>query len=423
LAGINVDRCGLFHLGPDGSLLAAHQFPPGLGLYDHQPLGGDSLLMAGNIQHGPNDYSGLFVPTDPAGSIGNAWSVNLGVDRTFIVRLLPAMDQGYFALAGCRDGITPPGTPDTIAAGLLRLNSAGELLWAVRFSNPERCLYPADMTELVDGDVMLACNVPLENEADDDPIDILRIGPTGSLRWAKRVHRSPAITIDPQDLQLERWQDEEVILTGWTGSPPHAFMLRCDTSFAPLDGIEFDRLGTMKDAYVTSSGQLALTTLEGGPLTPNVMHCPVLMMSDTNAVFTCAATPIGFQVDPLVIVGASDHTVADEPITTIDITSLTTVVPSPDLPFDPCLATDIANAPGSMTEAMVRPNPASDRVTISAALMERIEVIDAIGRAVLVRSFPCGSSIELDVRGIPQGLYHVRIRSVNGWIGGKLIKE
>jgi hypothetical protein len=69
------------------------------------------------------------------------------------------------------------------------------------------------------------------------------------------------------------------------------------------------------------------------------------------------------------------------------------------------------------------PNPADDHVIVTGHGIEGIEVLDAMGRMMMHRSFQNEEVVELDVRGLSKGVYCVRVAAGTGWSSSRLIKD
>ncbi len=86
-----------------------------------------------------------------------------------------------------------------------------------------------------------------------------------------------------------------------------------------------------------------------------------------------------------------------------------------------CICTAVNEEVGSPMGIV--PNPAHDLVRVSGSAIEQVDIVDATGHVLLSRAFRSGSSVDLDIRSLTIGLYYLRIKTDDGRISDKLIKE
>ena len=109
------------------------------------------------------------------------------------------------------------------------------------------------------------------------------------------------------------------------------------------------------------------------------------------------------------------------PVTVTDELAQFTSYPTTAYPVTICISTPVNEEVGAALT--IAPNPGMDLIRISGKAIERVEVLDATGRAMLARSFHGVGNVDLDISSFDRGLYHVRIKTADGWQGSKLVKE
>ena len=109
------------------------------------------------------------------------------------------------------------------------------------------------------------------------------------------------------------------------------------------------------------------------------------------------------------------------PVTVTDEIAQFTSYPTSAYPQAICVSTGTTDVEDPATAIM--PNPANDRITIQGEGILAIEVMDATGRVMLARSFRGAGPIDVGISDLVDGLYYVRVKTGDGWVSQKLIKE
>ena len=78
--------------------------------------------------------------------------------------------------------------------------------------------------------------------------------------------------------------------------------------------------------------------------------------------------------------------------------------------------------PPVVLDVKVYPNPTVGQITVEADEMQLIELYDGVSRRIDRRTVESGSST-LDLSNLPTGIYYLRVKTANGTVIKKIIKQ
>lgn len=300
------------------------------------------------------------------------------------------------------------------------LDTSDTVLWCNSISiTDSTTLDPLGSVMLADGSIRIVCRY---YESFDDPElpVVVALSPTGEPLWVEKIDFSGPnhiVTVHG----IVQLSDTTFALLGnrWNGGRPAATLVmnaggavlgthtlnaaKCDLREAFLE----------PTGEVVASGNGSITGIIGWNcglirFLPDAPFCGDFDLLSSVAPLTMTIGDTAAQ-GPLVV--NSSDILADLLITDQDLDT-----------YVPCSSTNMLEAAPD-SAIIIWPNPAHDVLQVSGPAMQQLEILDAIGRLILTRSFQGSRSAGLDIGGLVPGLYHVRLRTDAGWISTKLVKE
>ena len=105
-----------------------------------------------------------------------------------------------------------------------------------------------------------------------------------------------------------------------------------------------------------------------------------------------------------------------------DVTSLYTQVTPVLTTSDACLPTQAATINGT-SGVRVWPVPARHHCTVEAPGLRQVQIHDRLGRGLHNVSLANVQRYEVELDGLPAGIYHLRVLCDTGWSGHAVVKE
>lgn len=275
--------------------------------------------------------------------------------------------DGGFAVTGDmhKDTVTP-GAHNTL---LLKTNSAGNMQWAHLYGSNPGSEVGYDLRQTTDKGYVVLGNTNVYGNGSKD-IFLFRTDSVGGFEWAKTYGSS---------MQDDSWQMRPLSNGG--------NMIIAATENFSANGVW--------DIYLLTTDSLGDAACVTDTVTPEVF------------------TPFLQQRKGFTIISGG---VQGNPTPVVNTVTLST--------SDPCTFVAV-DEQGRPVEAMVYPNPFSDRTVIQFTYATSIELYDSFGRIVHAWRIEPGTTETEIVRGdLPSGIYYYKLTSERGpIISGKLIVE
>lgn len=404
LFGSAFSDAGVIQLSAQGNLISVRQRNGSTAAYHAATWENDSTILAVGTELGTSTPGLLLSRFDDAGNhLGSRTMVvdGHGTDGRAVIR--SASGGAYIAASGL-DTINGGGISGGARTCVVRLDDAGNVLWAKRYRYPGHLFYPEGIVENTDGSVLVGGVTWFPGATTH--CTLLHLNDQGDVLGAHEY----ADVLDPNAFFSTRGfmapTDSTVMFTGFLQLGSFAFT--CDRAGTPVTGTHITAVHTL-DTPVRSNADDLLIPAAGVP--------PLVGFSGVALGVWRTADPFALQCSSPLDIVTSDLTIAtgqvytDLPLPMVfdDITAQFTNITRPMIGFDPCISTTVATAACAADERRLWPVPAADRITISAPAIGQVDIIDAAGRHVLSRSGYGRSSVDVGIGHLADGPYVVQI--------------
>jgi hypothetical protein len=375
------------------------------------PLPDDSLLLVGRAS-GSGGNKALFAKSDTNGNIANGTYLQINNLPTAFLGAAPLANGDVLAWGGA-GALLGGATQTTSYENIARIAPDGTVLWAERVQGSlTSSLQARGVVELSDG--------------------TLRLGL--SYRPAGQNDQHPSVLALESDGSLIDWKVYPDIISGVGGAIPANTdgVLMVGSGQGALRFLSVDATGAIVAAgelNATMSQQAFIADAYGAPvisgLTPTApfRHC---MIDGTGAFAACGVVPLTSTVQSLTPTIDDDWVQTSVVFDTVDVTASIT--------HSTWLLTDSVLCPGIITGLSAHPKhdvhawpvPASDALWVdlpdgTAAL--GLDVIDALGRQVALPWTKDAERMTVMVQDLRPGAYIARIRTIDGELSVRFLKE
>ncbi|MBL8001608.1 MAG: T9SS type A sorting domain-containing protein [Flavobacteriales bacterium] len=374
------------------------------------PLPDDSLLLVGRASFFPS--KALFAKSDTNGRVSRGDYLIINNLPTAFLGAAPLANGDVLAWGGA--GTLLGGAIQTTSyENIARIAPDGTVLWAERVQGSLTSnLFASGAVELSDG--------------------TLRIGL--SYRPAGQNNILPSVLALESDGSLIYWKVYPDIVCNVGGAIPanNDGMLMVGSGQGALRFLSVDATGAIVSAgelSATMSQQAFIADASGAPvisgLTPTVPFRHI-MIRGTGAFAACGVVPLTSTVQSLTPTIDDDWVRTTVVFDTVDVTASIT--------HSTWLLTDSALCPGIITgstDHMQRtgkawPVPASDVLWVDlpeGTTARGVDVIDALGRRAAKGWTVDAGRVRLSVDDLRPGAYTLRIRSIEGDLSVRFLKE
>lgn len=290
---------------------------------------------------------------------------------------------------------------------LLRLDDAGDVLWARRYGWPGHLLHPLGLAEAPDGSVLVGASA-WDMTSQQSTSVLLHVSAQGDTLSARSLFDADAPSASLYTSAFVANTDTSVLFTGFTLDGGH--LLTCRHNGTPLLAARTPGIATFHRPVRAAAGDLLIP--EGAPFASGPSPGAAVGLCRTADPFAsdCLVPRIPGSVPVHLWIGQG---CARQPINVVldDITAQCTQSTSTLLAYDPCLSTAVPAMPQADPEIRLWPVPASDGLTVSAPHLQRIDILDEAGRVVLTMAAHGEGILQVDITRLASGPYQVRITS------------
>jgi hypothetical protein len=416
LFGTAVPQAMVVHLDAQGTLLSAGRYNGTATCYRSAFWENDSTILAMGADLISNtDTRMLLSRFNTAGEhLGSQEYTIDGYGATGCHGMRCAAGGVLIAAYGA-DSISLPGS-NSMRTCLLRLDDAGNVLWARRYIRPAHLFFPTAFVENADGSILVGG----ATWGSDEPSRCyaMHLDPQGDT-LATRIFQEP-LTPDFGfgTSGFAAITDTSVAFTGFLSEG--SYILTCDRAGMPLALRRFTATRFINTAVRSVFGDL-LMPVACPP--PNVSGWALGVWRTPGSFLLPCAEPLTVaSFAPILLLGQGH---VQEPVSMEfdDITAQCPQSSSVMNVLEPCLSTHAALPYPPVEELRIWPVPASEHLTVSTPDMERIDILDACGRVVMSQRAHAASVMELDTRQLAPGPYHVRIATGKALYVRLVVKE
>lgn len=368
------------------------------------PLPDDSLLLVGSAS-GAGGSKGLIAKCDTNGMIASGTYLQINNAATAFLGA-EALANGDVLAWG---GVNGPMGGSNVA----RIAPDGTVIWAERVREiPSSGMRISGAVELSDGTLLLGMSyVP-----------------------AGQTTMHPALLALASDGSLIDWKFYPDMISGVYGAIPanNDGVLMVGSGPGALRFLSVDATGAIATAgelNATMSQQAFIADATGAPvisgLTPVLPRRPA-MIRGTGAFAACGVVPLTSTVQSLTPIIADDWVQTSVLLDTVDVTASIT--------HSTWALTDSALCPGIITGSSDHaqriskawPVPASDVLWVDlpdGTTARGVDVIDALGRRAAMAWTADAGRVRLSVEDLRPGVYTLRIRTIEGELAVRFLKE
>jgi hypothetical protein len=416
LFGTDFPQAAVVHLDAQGILLSVRHRNSSSGYYRSAFWENDSTILA----LGSDNFEGLRHLLLSRFNSDGAYlgSVGYSIDAHGADGIMGINCAAGGVLIAAEGVDTLNGSPATPRTSLLRLDDAGNVLWAKRYSRPGQLFYPAGIVENDDGTLLVGGSTTSTGGQKQCSVMLLdEQGETLSTRVLHNV-QDPNAGFFVRGFMADT--DTSAMFAGYLQQG--TFMLSCDRAGTPFNAARFTSNQTLDRPVRSMFGDL-LIPVAGE--TPNGVFAGVALgvwRSTDPFSFSCSEpiTMATTTLDPLIGQGHAGQPI---PLLFDDITAQCVQTTSVLSAYDPCLGAFVAPLPGQVAEARLWPVPANDRVTVSGNSMQRIDILDTSGRLVLTTPANGSPTMEVNIARLSAGPYHMRITAGTAVHVLRMVKE
>ncbi|MBK9076660.1 MAG: hypothetical protein IPL77_17130 [Flavobacteriales bacterium] len=411
--GIGISNEGFtMVLDPMGDLLSVRELPPGAfgNVMALLPLA-DTTALASFWMYPAAEMQACFAVVHPD-----------NLQLTANTLMVPGRNTDIRASSRCADGgaytagWTWAGDPGT-DMHLTRTDSTGAVQWMRRIMPGGHSISVAGIAEMPDGGALLGGDhAPVPGEG--HPF-IMRTDATGTPLWAHYL----VDTLPPSFM----WDIQSAVLLN-----PDTFLLTGVSGIWTGIRVAVDTNGTVLFADIsTDLGYTeVLSAANGDVLTGVIAPSPfgsgsaqgVLRTGADLATGNCDPVPVGLVPMPITSTVDTAYTTTVLNYFWQDVTSLYTQVTPVLTTSDACLPTQAATI-SSTSGVRVWPVPARHHCIVEAPGLRQVQIHDRLGRGLHTVSLANAQRYEVQLDGLPTGIYHLRILSDAGWSGHAMVKE
>ncbi len=374
------------------------------------PLSDDSLLLVGRASSFPS--KALYAKSDTNGRVSSGHYLVINNLPTAFLRAAPLANGDVLAWGGA--GAVVGGALGTTSyENIARIAPDGTVLWAERVQGSlTSSLFASGAVELSDG--------------------TLRIGL--SYRPAGQNNILPSVLALESDGSLIDWKVYPDIICNVGGAIPanNDGMLMVGSGQGALRFLSVDATGaivTAGELSATMSQQAFIADASGAPvisgLTPTAPFRHT-MLCGTGAFAACGVVPLTSTVQSLTPTIDDDWVRTTVVFDTVDVTASIT--------HSTWVLTDTVLCPGIITgtsdhvepTSKARPVPASDVLWVDlpdGATAQGVDVIDALGRRAAMAWTSDAGRVRLSVEDLRPGAYTLRIRTIDGELSVRFMRE
>ena len=405
---------GLFlRLDPSGTPVAAKWYSAtGISAATTLYVVNDSAIVLFGDRRNGSSSNGWLAVVDQNGALISTASFQIAGQELAPVQVLDLSGNSVLMLGRSDEFVTP--FHKAVAVCSLD-TTAGLMNWAVQLSNTAMpVLRPVGAMVLADG----SSRIVMRNEMglSSTSTVVAALSASGALLWTKELHPKRG-TWDMYPLSVTPMSATTLAITGYY-DPAHSGVLLLDTSATVVTQTSWNSVLIANEGISDGSGGLwiAAHSPVSGSFDPALIHTD-------NDLSLCASSATSITTNTIVMDTASNVVQSGYSLSVVDVLGDLTTITFTPLITTLCTSTGINDESGSSTAPLLAPNPAFDRLSINAPSIQRIDIIDAIGRMMLSRSFQDEASIDLNISTLAAGLYHVRMLTRDGWRSSALIKE
>jgi len=392
-----------------GTLLAARRITH-IGseqLFDLVQKPNGDLRVVGRMTGTGLPYTGLWMDIDLAGQVLDATQVRIDNMWSWSDRLVPTNDSGHVAIGSCWQT-----QPLIKSINVTKVDALGQVQWAKRLNTTGSGFFPIGITELAHGDVVLFAHVSLSGTF--RPV-LLTFSSTGDLIRSAEVNGGAAGLA----LQTARMQGDSMLVMGCYNSQGD-HVVGMDTSFAIGSALRHEMGGTSaRTMTLLGDGDVLFASNTVSPLSGHALEVDRISL---DGIGPCGDTALVVTTGPVFVAEVVGHTQLPATMVSTDVSALLVSTSRIFHEMPGCLSTVVDDTPLTGTITLC-PNPAQGMVRVSGMGIERVVVVDALGRVMFFRSYGPGGTVQFDISDLAMGLYHVRVRSIDRWSSIPLIKE
>ncbi len=379
-------------------------------------------------------YGGNFViRTNQDGDL--LWA-RMNTGPFFAFKFIKELPNGDI-LAGFDYGAPEPGVEG--GASLMRMDSAGNILWSKRFFQPLGLVDDALMEP--DGSILVAGYTEPTGgifEPQTTPLlFLLKLDPDGDVLWCKGYNSAPRHWHTHSPIRMVHALDGNPVLLAnkgavgynlWSRNALVKFDLNGDTLWTrSINTYPYSQESRNLLAFSDGS-YMYIGRIEGDMPDGNYSNWALLCKTDSNGHLPCRE-----QYYPMVSMELFP-TPVDFTFTTVDGAErrpafLTPITYPPIVQYDVCeLPLEVAPRPSPDGRVRIRPNPTPGAISVDfpAPLLREsfYSVIDATGRLLYERPLPPGATTaDIDLSRFGKGTYILRITDPEGQRNERVVVE
>lgn len=404
----------------NGDLQASREYQAGtfaFSLFDAAPLNDSTMLLLSSVF---DPFVGsLIARTNNDGDVLDASIVHQPGAGGSFDKLTPCAHGGYLLSGRSARSVNPDTTLYSVLLG--RVDSTGELLWAERLEErtPSGLFSVAGVHQLPDGSLRVFVHSRRAGNFQSDTW-VIALNADGGILWKERI-RFPFLGSGFNAVASMSVGDTAFWLVG--GYNPIGRAAVVIDSSGTVTGTGATSQGDFIPPYngtIAADGQLVTLSLHALPgagtgEAPRVVKDAVMPTLCSPYTFTVAYDTLGLDT-------ISGWSIAPMTVNFSDASSIVHVVSEVPVVVQNCVITSTHTTQAAASLGL-QPVPASDHVTVIGTGVQQIELFDGSGRMVRSQMFAPTDALDLDLRGLSPGLYHVRALQDGAWRMLRLVKE
>ncbi len=294
--------------------------------------------------------------------------------------------------------------PTLAYVGLItRVDASGTLLWNTRFAYAGHDLYPVDAEK--QGNDFIVSVQDMQQSAGMAAVDFIKVDANGSLVWQVRyTNTGPNSSLLPHDM-IVSGANEFVVVAQRSGPDLGSVFLKVDATGQYVSSRFYpDYTITSIENY----GQWMYSVV--GTKDSLNEHYVALKTVDGDGV-GCNDTTAAFGFGPVIFTFVTGGSSANFSLSAVNGNLSATTANL--VPYTVCTLSGINDESGSTTSISVYPSPATDKIqVVASAHITSVQIVDVNGKVVVVKSVS-SNTCDIDVRGLPAGLYVIRVEFEN----------